>query len=55
MPDNSEPVAEISEAALELITRDPSKVAGGIRYAAKAIEDCGAAPMGIGMPVQPPN
>ena len=55
MLDNSEPVAEIAEAAFQLITGDPAKVTGGIRYTAEVLEDFGATPMDIGMPVPPPN
>jgi hypothetical protein len=55
MLDNSEPVAEISEAAFQLVSGDPATVTGGIRYTAEALEDFGATPADIGMPVPPPN
>lgn len=55
MLDNSEPVAEIAEAAFQLIDGDPKTVTGGIRYTAEVLEDFGATPTDIGMPVPPPN
>ena len=55
MLDSSEPVERIAEAALALVTGDPSAVTGGIRYTEDVLEEFGAAPAEIGMAAPTPN
>jgi citronellol/citronellal dehydrogenase len=55
MLDNSEPVAEIAEAAYQLVTGDPATITGGIRYTEEALKDFGAAPVDIGIEPPKPN
>jgi len=55
MLDASEPVEAISEAALALVTGDPAKVTGGIRYTDDVIEEFSLTPTDIGMEAPKPN
>jgi NAD(P)-dependent dehydrogenase (short-subunit alcohol dehydrogenase family) len=55
MLDNAEPVEAISEAAFRLVSGDPAKVTGGIRYTDDVLEEFGATAMDLGMPAPTPN
>ena len=55
MLDNSEPVSHIAEAAHALVTGDPAKVTGGIRYTDEVLKEFGLTPTDIGMEVPAPN
>ena len=55
MLDNSEPVEQMAEASLALVTGDPATVTAGIRYSAEVIEEFGVTPADIGMVAPTPN
>jgi len=55
MLDASEPVEDMAEAALALVTGDPAERTGGIRYSAEVIEELGLTPADIGMEPPQPN
>ncbi|MFQ5381284.1 MAG: SDR family NAD(P)-dependent oxidoreductase [Dehalococcoidia bacterium] len=55
MLDAAEPVEAIAEAAHALVSGDPAKVTGGIRYTNDVIEEFGLKPISIGMEPPKPN
>ncbi|MCZ6889616.1 MAG: SDR family NAD(P)-dependent oxidoreductase [Gammaproteobacteria bacterium] len=55
MLDAAEPVENLAEAAFALVTADPSKVTGGIRYSKEVLEDFNLTPIDIGMVAPSPN
>lgn len=55
MLDNSEPVELIAEAALALVSGDPSTVTGGIRYTDDVVKEFGLSATDIGMAAPVPN
>ena len=55
MLDDSEPVELISEAALALVSGDPAKVSGGIRYTDDVVKEFGLTATDIGMQSPQPN
>jgi citronellol/citronellal dehydrogenase len=55
MLNNSEPVELISEAALALVSGNPSKVTGGIRYTDDVVKEFDLSAMDIGMEAPKPN
>ena len=55
MIDAAEPVEEIAEAALALVTADPTVETGGIYYTSDLVKKYGLKAIDIGMPAPQPN
>lgn len=55
MLDDAEPVENMAEAALALVTADPSEVTGGIRYSNEVLQGYDLTPIDIGMEPPQPN
>lgn len=55
MLDAAEPVENMAESALALVTADPADVTGGIRYSKEVLAQFGVTPIDIGMAAPKPN
>lgn len=55
MLDATEPPEAIAEASLALVTGDPTKTTGGIRFTDDVLEEFGRTPVDIGMEPPKPN